>query len=69
MPAGTRSGHLEHHHGVTVSRATISRYLAKAGTVVAELKKLPKSSYIRFAAAIPNELPAVRLHPLSGHAP
>lgn len=47
--------HLAHHHGVTVSRATISRYLAKAGLVVPEPKKKPKSSYIRFAAAMPNE--------------
>ena len=47
--------HLEHHHGVTVSRATISRYLAKAGLVAPEPKKRPKSSYVRFAAAMPNE--------------
>ena len=47
--------HLAHHHGVTVSRATIARYLAKAGLVVPEPKKRPKSSYIRFAAAMPNE--------------
>jgi transposase InsO family protein len=38
-----------------VSRATISRYLTKAGLVVAERKKRPKSSYIRFAAEQPNE--------------
>src|SRR5829696_7210210 len=36
--------HLAHHHGVTVSRATISRYLAKHGLVVPEPKKRPKSS-------------------------
>jgi transposase len=47
--------HLEHHHDVSVSRATISRYLTKHGLVVAEPKKKPKSSYIRFAAAMPNE--------------
>jgi transposase InsO family protein len=47
--------HLEHHHGVTVSRATISRYLTKAGLVVPEPKKRPKSSYIRFQAEMPNE--------------
>jgi transposase InsO family protein len=47
--------HLEHHHQVTVSRATISRYLTKAGLVVPEPKKRPKSSYIRFAAELPNE--------------
>jgi transposase InsO family protein len=47
--------HLEHHHSIVVSRATISRYLTKAGLVVPEPKKKPKSSYIRFQAAMPNE--------------
>jgi transposase InsO family protein len=47
--------HLEHHHSTVVSRATISRYLAKAGLVVPEPKKRPKSSYIRFEAEMPNE--------------
>ena len=47
--------HLTHHHDITVSRATIARYLAKAGLVVPEPKKKPKSSYIRFQAAMPNE--------------
>jgi transposase InsO family protein len=47
--------HLTHHHDITVSRATISRYLTKAGLVVPEPKKRPKSSYIRFQAEMPNE--------------
>jgi transposase InsO family protein len=47
--------HLAHHHDITVSRATIARYLAKTGLVVPEPKKKPKSSYIRFQAAMPNE--------------
>jgi len=47
--------HLAHHHGVTVSRATIARYLTRHGLVTPEPKKKPKSSYIRFAAAMPNE--------------
>jgi transposase InsO family protein len=51
----TIAWHLEHHHGVTVSRATISRYLQAHGLVVPEPKKKPKSSYVRFAAAMPNE--------------
>ncbi len=51
----TIAWHLTQHHGVKVSVATISRYLTKAGLVVAEPKKRPKSSYIRFAAAMPNE--------------
>jgi transposase InsO family protein len=48
--------HLEHHHSTVVSRTTISRYLNRHGLVVPEPKKKPKSSYIRFAAAMPNEI-------------
>ncbi len=51
----TIAWHLEHHHGITVSRATISRYLRRRGLVVPEPKKKPKSSYIRFQAQMPNE--------------
>ncbi|AZI57596.1 IS481 family transposase [Nakamurella antarctica] len=47
--------HLAQHHDVTVSRATISRHLARAGLITPEPKKRPKSSYIRFAAEQPNE--------------
>ncbi len=47
--------HLAHHHGRTVSRATVSRYLVKHGLVVPEPKKRPRSSYTRFAAEMPNE--------------
>ena len=39
----------------SVSTATISRHLAKAGLVTPEPKKRPKSSYIRFQAQMPNE--------------
>ncbi|MGW0192163.1 IS481 family transposase [Nonomuraea sp. NPDC003201] len=48
--------HLRRHHGRTVSRATISRYLTRHGLVVSEPKKRPRSSYIRFQAALPNEM-------------
>jgi transposase InsO family protein len=47
--------HLAHHHGVTVSRATVARYLTRQGLVTPEPRKKPKSSYIRFQAAMPNE--------------
>ena len=47
--------HLRVHHGHTVSPATISRHLHRAGLVKPEPKKKPKSSYIRFQAAMPNE--------------
>lgn len=51
----TIAWHLERHHGHRVSRATISRYLTKAGLVTPEPKKKPKSAWIRFEAAMPNE--------------
>jgi transposase InsO family protein len=47
--------HLEHHHSLRVGRTTISRHLTARGLVVPEPKKRPKSSYIRFAAELPNE--------------
>jgi transposase InsO family protein len=47
--------HLEHHHDITVSRATIARHLTARGLVTPEPKKKPRSSYIRFAAEMPNE--------------
>jgi transposase len=51
----TIAWHLERHHGHQVSRATISRHLTRAGLITPEPKKKPKSSYIRFQAALPNE--------------
>jgi len=51
----TIAWHLEHHHGVTVSAATISRYLTARGLVVPEPKKKPKSAFLTFAAEQPNE--------------
>jgi len=47
--------HLAHHHRVGVSRSTIGRHLTMAGLVTPAPKKRPKSSYVRFAAALPNE--------------
>jgi transposase InsO family protein len=47
--------HLAHHHQIRVSRATISRYLARAGLVAPDPAKRPKSSYLRFEAEQPNE--------------
>jgi transposase InsO family protein len=51
----TIAWHLEHHHDVRVSAATISRYLARAGLVTPQPRKRPRSSYLRFAAELPNE--------------
>src|SRR5215472_8399991 len=51
----TIAWHLEHHRRVTVSPATVSRYLARAGLVTPDPAKRPRSSYLRFAAELPNE--------------
>jgi len=51
----TIAWHLQHHHQITVSRATIARHLTRAGLVVPEPKKRPRSSYLRFEADQPNE--------------
>jgi hypothetical protein len=47
--------HLEHHHQVRVSAATVSRYLTCDGLVVPEPRKRPRSSCTRFAAELPTE--------------
>ena len=51
----TIAWHLEHHHRIRVSPATISRYLTRAGLVAPEPSKRPRSSYLRFEAELPNE--------------
>src|SRR4051794_7979412 len=53
--AETLLWHLQHHHETTLSRATIHRILTRHGAVTPDPKKRPKSSYIRFEAAMPNE--------------
>jgi hypothetical protein len=47
--------HLEHHHRIVVSAATVSRTLARQGLVIPDPGKRPKSSCLRFAAEQPNE--------------
>jgi transposase InsO family protein len=51
----TIAWHLQHHHGHQVSRATISRTLTRHGLVTPDPRKRPRSSYIRFEAAMPNQ--------------
>lgn len=53
--ADTIRWHLEHHHEIVLSRATIYRIVRRAQLVTAEPAKRPKSSYIRFEADLPNE--------------
>ena len=52
---GRGKWHLHRHSGLTVAPATIWRHLNTAGLVTAQPKKRPKTSYIRFAADLPNE--------------
>lgn len=47
--------HLETHHQIVVSRTTIRRYLIAAGRIEPAPQKRPRSSYVRFAADLPNE--------------
>jgi transposase InsO family protein len=51
----TIAWHLQQHHHIRVSAATVSRYLTRAGLITPEPAKRPRSSYIRFAAELPNE--------------
>ena len=53
--ADTISWHLTHTHQMSISRSTINRILVRHGTVTPDPAKRPKSSYIRFEAAQPNE--------------
>jgi transposase len=47
--------HLQRHHQLKLSEATIHRILTRAGAVIPDPGKRPRSSYIRFAAEQPNE--------------
>ena len=47
--------HLAQHHQIALSRATIHRILTRHGAITPEPKKRPKSSFLRFEAAMPNE--------------
>jgi transposase InsO family protein len=47
--------HLTQHHNITISRATIHRILTRHGAITPDPKKRPRSSYVRFQAAMPNE--------------
>jgi transposase InsO family protein len=51
----TIAWHLAHHHAITISVATISRYLTRLGLVTPQPAKRPKASYQRFQAELPNQ--------------
>lgn len=57
LDAGAESirWHLSQTHRIEISRATIHRILVREGLVVPAPKKRPKSSYVRFAAELPNQ--------------
>ena len=54
--AATIAFHLEQRHGCTPSVSTIWRILTARGFVTPQPHKRPKSSYLRFEAAQPNEM-------------
>ncbi len=54
--ADTIGWHLAHHHGTRLGRTTINRILERAGVVIPDPSKRPKSSYLRFEAELPNEM-------------
>jgi transposase InsO family protein len=51
----TIAWHLEYHHNIRVSVSSIRRRLIAAGRITPQPRKRPRSSYIRFQAAVPNE--------------
>ena len=53
--AATIAWHLDREHVPVPSHATIHRILSRAGLITPEPRKRPRSSYIRFEAAQPNE--------------
>lgn len=53
--ADTIAWHLQQHHHIELSRATIYRIVRRAELITPEPAKRPKSSYIRFEADLPNE--------------
>ncbi|WGL52981.1 helix-turn-helix domain-containing protein [Nocardioides sp. BP30] len=53
--AETIAWHLQHHHRLNLSRATIHRILARNNAIAPDPSKRPESSYIRFVAEQPNE--------------
>ncbi len=48
--------HLQQRHQITVSPSTVRRRLVDLGLVESNAKKRPKSSYVRFAADLPNQM-------------
>ena len=52
----TIAWHLQQRHQITVSPSTIRRRFVDLGLVEPNAKKRPKSSYVRFAADLPNEM-------------
>jgi len=51
----TIAWHLARHHEIKVSPSTVRRRLLDAGLIVAQPRKRPRSSYVRFEAELPNE--------------
>ena len=56
MPGHTIARHLVAQHHLMVSEATIWRILKRAGLIIPEPKKKPKTAYVSFVAEQPNQM-------------
>src|ERR1017187_5908490 len=56
--------HLQHHHGIRVSAATVSRYLTRQGLVTPEPAQAPEVVLPAVCRRPAQRVLAVRLHPL-----
>jgi transposase InsO family protein len=54
--AQTICWHLERHHHITISATTVWRTLHRRTQIIPEPRKRPRSSYLRFEAAMPNQM-------------
>lgn len=54
--AQTICWHLEHHHQIIVSTATVWRILHRHTQITPQPRKRPRSSYLRFEAEMPNQM-------------
>ena len=59
----TIAWHLEHHHRIRLSRATLPRIIRRAELETPEPRKKPRASYVRFQAEQPDEPTKLRVVP------
>ena len=67
--ADTIDWHLQHHHQITLARATINRILVRAGQVSPDPSKRPEVLLHPLRGRAAQRDLAIRLHPLPAHPP